>query len=83
MSERKRLTDGEVRVRRLDQGCRQTPAGEQAARELWTDHDQAREDVKRLAQRLRERLDGRCCEEARRQCEACVYDEALLSEVGQ
>lgn len=77
MSEqRKRLTDDEVLekyglVRLSDL---RLPA-------LRADHLQAREDRKRLAAALRGRIGGRCCEEARRQCDACAADEALLAEV--
>lgn len=54
--------------------------------DLDHDHRQAREDVKRLAERLRERIGEKCCDFAYAttgmlRCPRCAADEALLSEV--
>ena len=66
MSECKRLTDAEVKGRRVRAGAASLlREREQAAGELESDHDQAREDVKRLAQTVRDdavtRSDGALC----------------------
>lgn len=73
----KRLTDAQVAS-----GYERTP-GAPSARSLRADHLQAREDVRRLAKRLRERQGGLCCEAARTQCEDCDGDLRLLAEVGK
>ena len=76
----KRLTDAQVA------GGYEKTSGAPSAASLRKDHLQAREDVKRLAALIRERIGGACCDRSLLttsipRCPWCATAEALLSEV--